>query len=136
MTTQFQIQSSDPALLEKAARVAKEFAQRYMGDGIVGIVFLGAIARGYFDYSADIDIALFKKRESEISLANQYLKVEELEIHCHLADYEAELNAPWDMAKRWTYSQGRIFYDPQRKVERLLEDKVPLKPEERKWLLM
>ena len=117
-------------------RVAKEFAQQYATTEIVGIVFLGAIVRGYFDRSADIDIALFKKGESEISLPSQYIGVEGLEIHCHLAGYEDELRAPWDMAKRWTFSQGRIYYDPQGRIAQLLYDKVPLKPAERKWLLM
>lgn len=136
MSQQFLIQSSDPSLLEKATQVAKEFAQQYVRDEIVGIVFLGAIARGYFDRLADIDIALFKKRASGISLATQYLKVEGFEIHCHLADYEDELNESWDMAKRWTFSQGQIYFDPQGRISKLLEDKVPLKPEEKRWLLM
>jgi hypothetical protein len=136
MSTVFQIRSSDNSLLEQATRVASEFAQQYISDEIVGIVFLGAIVRGYFDPSADIDIALFKKQTSELSLPSQFLKVEGLEVHCHLADYESELTTPWNMAKRWTYSQGQIYYDPEGKIAHLLEQKVPLQPEEKKWLLM
>lgn len=136
MSTQFVIQSSDSALLEKAIRVAKEFAQQYRRDDIVGIVFLGAIVRGYFDHSADIDIAIFKKQASEIVLANKFLKSDDLEIHCWLSDYESDLIAPWEMAKRWTFSQGQIHYDPEGKISKLLEEKVPLKPDEKKWLLM
>jgi len=136
MSTQFSIQSSDPSLLEKATRIAKEFAQPYRNDEIVGIVFLGAIVRGYFDHSADIDIALFKKQTSSISLPSQFLKAEGIEIHCHLADYESELASDWNMAKRWTYDQRQVYYDPDGKITALLEHKVPLKPEEKKWLLM
>ncbi len=135
MSARFSIPSSDPLLLEKALRVAGEFTRPYMREEIVGIVFLGAIVRGYFDASADIDIALFKDRAAAIPLP-QYLKVEGLEIHCHLADFEDESSQPWDMAKRWTYSQGQIVYDPQGRIARLLAEKVPLKPEEKKWLLM
>jgi hypothetical protein len=40
------------------------------------------------------------------------------------------------MAKRWTYSQSRIFFDPEGKTARLLKEKIPLTPGERKWLLM
>ena len=64
MSIKFSIKSSDPKLLEKATRIAKEFVQKYICDDIVGIVFLGAIVRGYFDHSADIDIAIFKKEGS------------------------------------------------------------------------
>ena len=136
MSTQFSIPSSDPVLLEKASRIANEFAAGYTRDGMVGIVFLGAIVRGYFDASADIDIALFKEQASAISVPGQFLKVEDFEVHLHLADYESELASPWDMPKRWTFSQGQVHYDPEGKVARLLAQKVPLQPKEKKWLLM
>jgi len=136
MSGQFLIKSSDPILLEKATRVAQEFARQYMREKVVGIVFLGAIVRGYFDQSADIDIAIFKKQGSEIALAGKYLEVEGLEIHRHLADYEVELAASWDMAKRWTFSEGQVWYDPQGKISKLLAEKVPLKAPEKRRLLM
>ncbi len=136
MSTKFILQSSDPALLEKATQVAQDFAQQYIRDDVVGIVFLGAIARGYFDASADIDVALFKKQAAEMPLANKFLQVEGFEVQCWVSDYESELTASWDMSKRWTYSQGQIYFDPLGKISQLLEEKVPLKPEEKKWLLM
>ena len=40
------------------------------------------------------------------------------------------------MSKRWTYSQGQIHYDPEGLIARLLQEKVPLQPDEKKWLLM
>jgi hypothetical protein len=136
MSTQFLIQSSDPALFEKATQVAKEFAQQYINDDIVGIVFLGAIARGYFDRAADIDIALFKKQASEISMPDKFLKIDGFEVQCWVSDYESELTNPWDMSRRWTYSHGQVYYDPAGKISQLLQEKVPLKPEEKKWLMM
>jgi hypothetical protein len=136
LNTPFLIQSSDPALLEKARRVAQEFVRPYMRDGIVGIVFLGAIARGYYDASADIDIAIFKNQAHEVSLPDKFLKIEDLEVQIWLSDYESELTVAWDMSKRWTYSQGRIHYDPTGAIARLLVEKVPLRPEEKRWLLM
>jgi hypothetical protein len=87
MSAQFSIQSSDPVLLEKAIRIAREFVLQYQRGEIVGIVFLGAIVRGYFDASAEIDITLIKKQGTDISLPIRYSKVEGLEIHCHLVDY-------------------------------------------------
>jgi hypothetical protein len=136
MKTQFLIQSSDPILLEKATWVAKEFAQQYVVEGIVGIVFLGAIPRSYFDESADIDIAIFKKHVPAIRLPQAFLKVKGFEIHSHIEDYESELQKPWDMPKRWTYSQGQIYYEQKGLISRLLQEKIPFQPEEKKWLLM
>lgn len=136
MTTQFTILSSDPGLLDQATRVANEFAQQYIGEDILGIVFLGAVARGYFDQAADIDIALFKKPGATIPLPSQFLKVQGFEIHVHLEDYVSGIQPLWDMSKRWTYSQCQVNYDPKNLISQLLKDIVPLKPEERKWLLM
>lgn len=136
MNTKFLIPSSDPVLLEKANRVAEEFIQKYMNDNVVGIVFLGAIVRGYFDHLADIDIAVFKKQDSEVPLTKKFYKIEDLEVQVWLSDYESELTIPWDMAKRWTYSQCRIYFDSEDQISHLLREKVPLKPEERKWLMM
>ena len=136
MNIKFLIPSSDPVLLEKADRVAKEFIQKYINDNVIGIVFLGAIVRGYFDHLADIDIAVFKKQNSEVPLTNKFYQIEDLEVQIWLSDYESELIIPWDMAKRWTYSQCRIYFDSQDKISHLLQEKVPLKPEEKKWLMM
>jgi len=136
MSTKFIIPSSDPELLEKATQVAKEFVQPFIRDDVVGIVFLGAIARGYFDHLADIDIAIFKKQTSEISLENKFFMINGLEVQCGLSDYENELTTPWDMSKRWTYSGGQIYFDPSEKISQLLEEKVPLESEEKRWLMI
>jgi hypothetical protein len=136
MSTNFLIQSSNPILLEKATRVAEEFVQKYMTDDIVGIVFLGAIPRGYFDRLADIDIALFKKQAADIALRDKFYKVDDFEVQVWLSDYESEITNSWDMARRWTYSHGQIYFDPKGKIAQLLQEKVPLLPEEKRWLIM
>ncbi len=136
MSIQFTIDSSDALLLKKASGIAKEFAQKYATDDVVGIVFLGAIARGYFDRTADIDIAVFKKQAADFPLKEKFYQVEEMEVQIWLSDYESEIDSTWDMAKRWTFSYGQIFFDPQEKIAQLIHEKVPLRPEEKKWLMM
>ena len=136
MSTKFLVQSSDPKLLEKATRIAKEFVQKYICNDIVGVVFLGAIVRGYFDHFADIDIAIFKKEGSQIPLDKKFYKIEDIEVQIWLSDYESEVTDTWDMPKRWTYSQSEICFDPQGKISELLKEKVNLRPDEKKWLMM
>jgi hypothetical protein len=46
------------------------------------------------------------------------------------------MQSAWDMAKRWAFSHGQIYYDPRGWVARLLAEKVPLRPEERRWLMI
>lgn len=136
MSPKFQIQSSSAKLLDKATKIAEEFSQQFISEDVVGIVFLGAIVRGYFDNFADIDIAIFKKAGKELPITQKFLKVEGMEVQIWLSDYESEISNSWDMARRWTYSQSKIFFDPQGKIDKLISEKVPLTPDERKWLLM
>jgi hypothetical protein len=125
MSTIFSLPSSDPVLLEKAAQIAAQIVRRYMHDAFEGIVLLGAIPRGYFGRHADIDIALFKMRAAVIPAMDKFSQVDSIEVQIWLSDYESELGSAWDMAKRWTYSQGVICYDPQGKIAQLLQEKVP-----------
>lgn len=136
MSVDFTILSSDPALLERATSLAKRFANRYTREGIIGIVFLGAVVRGYFDSFADIDVIIYKSPGADIAMADQYIHEDGFEIQCWLADYAEETALPWGMAKRWTFSTHWIYYDPQGLVARLLAEKMPLKPEERRWLMI
>jgi hypothetical protein len=136
MPSHMEIASSDPALLEKATRTAEEFACRFMRDDVAGIAYLGALVRGYFDRYSDIDIAVFGVHGIEGIALPQYQHVDGFEIHCDLAGIDAEAAATWGMAKRWAFSQASIRYDPQGRLRQLLEQKVPLKPEERRWLMI
>jgi len=136
MSTNFTIPSSNYKLLEHATRLAKSFADRFVRKEVAGIVFLGAVARGYFDTFADIDIVIYKFPSAGLYLPEQYFHEEGFEIQCWLQDYAEETATPWDMAKRWAYSTRQIYYDPHGLAERLLEEKVPLKPEERRWLMI
>lgn len=136
MSAPFIIQSSDQAQLEKAIQIATTFAQQYIRPGVVGIVFLGAIVRGYFDQHADIDIAIFKMQNAEIPPTPMYQHIDGIEIQCFLENYEPEINTTWEMAKRWAYTSRKIFYDPDGLISQLLEEKVPLQPEERKESLI
>ena len=136
MPTTFNIASSDPALLERATRLAEDFAQRYQIDGMVGIVFLGSVVRGYFDSFADIDVFLYKATGADIDPPEQYIHEQGFEIHTVMLDYDSEVESDWGMAKRWAYSTHRIAYDPQGLIARLLEEKVRLLPEERHWLII
>lgn len=136
MPVEFQVLTCDPVLLEKARRIAYDFIQPYLGQEVLGIVFLGAIVRGYFDSHADIDIAIFKRRGVPLPLDKKFFKVEGIEVQAWLSDYEDDLAVEWDMPRRWTYSQCQVVHDPTGAITRLIANKVPLKDEEARWLMM
>lgn len=136
MSVHFLIDSSDPVKLKKAVQTANEMARQQVSEDTVGVVFLGAIPRGYFDDAADIDIVLFKRPLPEGTVNPQFVKVDGFEVHYHFEDYDSARESAWDMSKRWAFSQREIAYDPQGLIAQLLQEKVPLRPEEKRWLLM
>lgn len=136
MKADFQILSSDPDLLSKARLLAERFAQPYIQAGVSGVVFLGAIVRGYFDSFSDIDVVLYKSSDQIIEKPPSYIHIDGFEIHSDLQDEQVEMQSAWDMAKRWAFAHSQVFYDPHGFVTRLLAEKTPLRPGERRWLMI
>lgn len=138
----FSLPSSDPDLLTRATRLAEDFALEYAqqakdaGSELVGVVFLGAVARGYFDAFADIDIIFYRAAEAALAPPAAYTQRDGFEIHCDTHDYAQELAQPWDMAKRWAFTTHRLFADPQGLLARLYAEKLPLRADERRWLMI
>ncbi len=131
-----QIQSSDPELLERAIAAARHRAKEYRKLDPVGIAFLGAVVRGYFDADADIDIALFTRHDLGAQSPPLTETVNGFQIHTWTAEYDKELAHPWPMDKRWAYSECTIYHDPQGKILQLMELKVPMSAHERRDMLM
>lgn len=131
----FNISSSDQKLLHKAMRIAENYAKTKIAENIVGIVFLGGIARGYFDKDADIDIAIFKN-ENIPEVEIHYETIEGIEIQTFVAGYHNEQDVKWEMNKRWAYSNVIIYYDTENKILDLLHLKVPMLKKERTWIMI
>lgn len=101
----------------------------------MGVAFLGAIARGYYDADSDIDISFFEDHGAT-RCATDTVMVDGHHVHYFRMDYDAEAGMDWDMAKRWAYSRCILHHDPAGRLAELLRRKVPLRPEERRWSLM
>ena len=104
---------------------------------MIGIVLLGGIARGYADKYSDIDIIVFTERnvdlgiprESEISVKvpeEDYKKygINVVTIDYEIIEYNKASEEKWDLEKRWAYSFGKVIYDPEGKIKKLLGKKI------------
>ena len=123
--------------LASALAIAEEFASKFKREGVVGIVFLGGIARGYFDRFSDIDVIIFKRRNVDLGVRNEYeFEYKGFLIDYEIVNYEDMVESEWDMEMRWSFSKVKIFYDPEGKIRSLIDKKVYLREEERKWLII
>lgn len=124
-------------LLAAAEKVADEISSAFIGKrGVVGIVYLGALARGYFDEYSDIDIVVYKRKGARLGWPRELeYTYSGFTIDLELRDYEKELRRSWGLEERWVFLHARIHYDPFGLVRELLELKVPLTYRERAELL-
>jgi predicted nucleotidyltransferase len=123
--------------LAEATAVAEEFASKFRRKGVVGIVFLGGIARGYFDEFSDIDIIIFKKKGTRLGMRREdEIEYKGFKIDYEIANYEDSVRSEWEMEKRWAFSNSKIFYDPEGKIRTLIGRKVHPRNEERKWMII
>ncbi|MBO3754064.1 MAG: nucleotidyltransferase domain-containing protein [Candidatus Brockarchaeota archaeon] len=123
--------------LAEATAVGEEFASKLKRNGVVGIVFLGGVARGYFNRFSDVDIIVFKRRKARLGMKREdEVEYKGFVIDYEIVDYEDKLESEWDMEARWAFSTARIFYDPEGKIGKLIARKVCLKEREKKWMII
>lgn len=123
--------------INRALDVAVEYASGFKRDGVVGVVFLGAISRGYFDEFSDIDVIIFKKKNVDLGLRSEdEIEFRGFKIDYEITNYEDSIVSDWDMDKRWAYSDARIFYDPDDKIGAMIEEKSRLQNEDGRWMII
>ncbi|MEM1929222.1 MAG: nucleotidyltransferase domain-containing protein [Thermofilaceae archaeon] len=125
-------------LLAAAWRVADEVSSAFTGKrGVVGIVYLGGLARGYFDEHSDIDVVVYKRRGARLGWPREKeYEYRGFTIDLEVRDYERDLYKRWSFEERWVFLHALVRYDPYGLVRKLLELKVPLSEGERRRLLM
>jgi len=114
-------------------RVAQSLASKIAShEGVIGIVFIGGLVRGFADKFSDVDITVFlKKKDKRLRRRIRSIGVEEqkrlgvdvdLEVH-FLEDFKRER---WSEAYRWEMSRAEIVFDPEREIKGILERKLKL----------
>ncbi len=122
--------------IEKARLVAEEFAEKYKKKSI-GIIFSGALARGYFDRYADLDIIIVGKNKlKRIPSVKRNEKYRGFQMDYHTTTLEDLKNKEWPMEQRWAFSEAIIYHDTKNIIKRLIEYKAMFLKGERKWLMI
>ncbi len=101
-------------------------------EGVVGIIFLGALVRDYADKFSDVDITvLLADRDEELRMRIRKMGlseekcsgIEDIDLMIYfLEDFR---NLVWSETERWDYSKAaKIVYDPRGEVERIFREKL------------
>jgi predicted nucleotidyltransferase len=98
-------------------------------EGVVGIVFIGGLVRGFADKYSDLDITVFLSREDK-DLRKQIYDVGFYESKRSGIELDMEIHFIEDFrrwrlneADIWEFSKAKIVFDPEGKVERMFSQK-------------
>ncbi|MEM3458986.1 MAG: DUF4037 domain-containing protein [Candidatus Bathyarchaeia archaeon] len=119
--------------IEVFRKAAEQLVSRISSfDGVVGIVFLGGLVRGFADRFSDLDVTVFlgdadeglvRRVRGVVSEVEKRFGVEtDVMVHV-LSEFR---RWRWDEADRWELSRAEIVYDPKGEVKRIFEDKLRL----------
>ncbi|MEM3011177.1 MAG: nucleotidyltransferase domain-containing protein [Candidatus Bathyarchaeia archaeon] len=117
--------------IRKFRRVAEELVSSIVRfDNVVGVVFLGGLARGFVDKFSDLDITVFLDRKDEqvgaqihkigLNLSKHYNVGVDLEVHL-LDEFRK-----WKLgeADKWYFAGAEIVFDPKGEVRKVFEEKL------------
>jgi predicted nucleotidyltransferase len=107
-------------------------------EGVSGIVFTGALTRGFADGYSDVDVIVLLKERSE-QLREKIKKIGSYEQRHSGIDVDLEVHffedlesRKWNEMVRWDFSHSEIVFDPERRTRGLIEKN--LRVPERFWL--
>ena len=131
----FKLKTNNNDKLNEAYQLAVKYVNEINKKDVIGIAFLGAIVRGYYDNDSDIDITIFRKKYRQ-KITSETFTYHGYQLHIFEVDYKNELVSKWEMGKRWAYSSSQVYWEKSNLITRLIENKTTISEDEKKWLLM
>jgi predicted nucleotidyltransferase len=113
-------------------------------DGVVGILATGGLGRGHCDDFSDLDLIVYaddkKVKKIEKYIAVGFLRYKEIEFDTPVLSYQKALNQHvpskyWSQMVRWDQSNSQILFDKDKRIARLLKEKLVFTEAEQKKLL-
>ncbi|MEM3597139.1 MAG: hypothetical protein QXJ53_03315 [Candidatus Bathyarchaeia archaeon] len=117
--------------IAKFRGVADNITAKIKGfEGIVGVVFIGGLVRGFADRFSDLDMVVFigkddeqlRRRIYEIGLREAKVSGIDIDLEIHFIDDFKRWR--FDEADRWEFSRAKIVFDPEGAVKRMLNEKL------------
>lgn len=126
---------------ENLASVHEAVARKFVGEitcfkEVAGVVLLGGAARGFADKHSDIDIVVFINKKGFDEAPRGERTYEGYNLDTIVLHYPYAKREDWSMEQRWAYSAGKILYDPNRKIEKLLKEKIKFTEGEKREILV
>ncbi len=121
--------------IEKFKKAADNVVSKVSShEGVKGIIFLGALVRGFADRTSDLDITIFLSRiDKDVGMRIQRLAmneakrsgIEDMDMDIMIESLETLRKREWDETDKWDFSKSaKIVFDPQGEIEKLFAEKL------------
>lgn len=113
-------------------RIARRLASRLSSHkGVIGIVFLGGLVRGFVDEYSDLDIVVLisggeKLREKLYSLSSDVARQLHVDVDLEIHFVDDFRKRKWDEIDRWEFSRAQIVFDPKGTMKEILDHKLTM----------
>ncbi|MFX0115673.1 MAG: DUF4037 domain-containing protein [Candidatus Hodarchaeota archaeon] len=125
--------------LEEFRRIAGKLSSKISSlEGVVGIVFIDGLTRGFTDQFSDVDIMTFlDKRDESLIVKIRKMGLEEetrsrVDIDLEIHSLEEFRTWKWDEALKWELFKAEVVHDSRGKMKKLFQEK--LRPSEDFWV--
>ncbi len=120
--------------IERVRSVASELRSYLVSYGkVIGIVYSGALVRGFADKHSDVDITVFLNENDEVLRKGLNDKVEDIHKRVGIdIDFVVHVfsdfsRRKWNETARWDFSNADIVYDPTRQLGEFINEKLRVK---------
>ncbi len=124
-------QLNGPNRFKEFKNAADELTESLAGiDGVLGVVLLGGVVRGFADRFSDLDVTVFLNEESSdirrqaLMLAQTHEKRSGIDIDLEIHVLDNFRNVDWSEIRMWDFSNSETTYDPKGVVREMLEAKL------------
>jgi predicted nucleotidyltransferase len=99
-------------------------------EGVVGIIFIGGLVRGFADKYSDVDIiVLLRERDESLRKAIRRVGLDEqkrsgIDIDLEVHIFEDFKKREWNEMLRWDFSRAEIVFDHHGEIRRLVREKM------------
>ncbi len=124
-------QLNGPNRFKEFKNAADELTESLAGiDGVLGVVLLGGVVRGFADKFSDLDVTVFLNEESSdirrqaLMIAQTHEKRSGIDIDLEIHVLDDFRNVDWSEIRLWDFSNSATTYDPKGAVREMLEEKL------------
>jgi len=117
--------------IRRFRRVAEGLVSKISSfEGVMGIVFIGGLVRGFVDKFSDVDIIVFLSRRDErfrrkirdLGVDKQRRLGIDVDLEVHfLEDFK---KWKWSEVDKWEFSRAKVAFDPKGEIERVFGEKL------------